>query len=215
MVQCAFFTKSQSHAGTFGKAWTLSGFAWKSGGRGFPGGKENPIQPPRRAFSARRDGQIAIRQQISNICSNKLRKNDKICPQKAKFMLDFSKSSAIINSAVRPESAGVAQPVEQLICNQQVGGSNPSTSSSLFRTGDGAKSHTGEFQSGQMGQTVNLLSTTSVVRIHLPPPERDCFIFLKQSRCVFASLSCRFETVPSARLETFQKTGEPFHGGNV
>ena len=25
--------------------------------------------------------------------------------------------------------AGVAQPVEQLICNQQVGGSNPSTSS--------------------------------------------------------------------------------------
>ena len=28
-----------------------------------------------------------------------------------------------------PESAGVAQPVEQLICNQQVGGSSPSTSS--------------------------------------------------------------------------------------
>ena len=28
----------------------------------------------------------------------------------------------------------------------------------------------GEFQSGQMGQTVNLLSLTSVVRIHLPPP---------------------------------------------
>ena len=27
--------------------------------------------------------------------------------------------------------AGVAQPVEQLICNQQVGGSNPSTSSTL------------------------------------------------------------------------------------
>ena len=27
------------------------------------------------------------------------------------------------------EDAGVAQPVEQLICNQQVGGSNPSTSS--------------------------------------------------------------------------------------
>jgi hypothetical protein len=30
--------------------------------------------------------------------------------------------------------AGVAQPVEQLICNQQVGGSNPSTSSSSQRT---------------------------------------------------------------------------------
>ena len=28
----------------------------------------------------------------------------------------------------------------------------------------------GVFQSGQMGQTVNLLSTTSVVRIHLRPP---------------------------------------------
>ena len=28
----------------------------------------------------------------------------------------------------------------------------------------------GEFPSGQRGQTVNLLSVTSVVRIHLPPP---------------------------------------------
>ena len=63
--------------------------------------------------------------------------------------------------------AGVAQLVEQLICNQQVGGSNPSTSSK--------KVHMGEFQSGQMGQTVNLLSLTSVVRIHLPPPEKDEF----------------------------------------
>ena len=34
----------------------------------------------------------------------------------------------------------------------------------------------GEFPSGQRGQTVNLLSLTSVVRIHLPPPDknRDC-----------------------------------------
>ena len=53
--------------------------------------------------------------------------------------------------------------VVQLICNQQVGGSNPSTSS---------KFHMGEFPSGQRGQTVNLLSTTSVVRIHLLPPEK-------------------------------------------
>ena len=30
----------------------------------------------------------------------------------------------------------------------------------------------GEFPSGQRGQTVNLLSLTSVVRIHLPPPEK-------------------------------------------
>ena len=56
--------------------------------------------------------------------------------------------------------AGVAQLVEQLICNQQVGGSSPSTSFQL---------NMGEFQSGQMGQTVNLLSTTSVVRIHPLP----------------------------------------------
>ena len=30
--------------------------------------------------------------------------------------------------------------------------------------------HMGDFPSGQRGQTVNLLSTTSVVRIHHPPP---------------------------------------------
>ena len=59
--------------------------------------------------------------------------------------------------------AGVAQLVEQLICNQQVGGSSPSTSSRKF--------HTEEFPSGQRGQTVNLLSTTSVVRIHPLPPK--------------------------------------------
>ena len=52
---------------------------------------------------------------------------------------------------------------EQLTCNQQVGGSNPSTSSKL---------NTEEFPSGQRGQTVNLLSVTSVVRIHPPPPRR-------------------------------------------
>ena len=51
--------------------------------------------------------------------------------------------------------------VEQLICNQQVDGSTPFTSS-----------NTGEFPSGQRGQTVNLLSLTSVVRIHLPPPKQ-------------------------------------------
>ena len=60
--------------------------------------------------------------------------------------------------------AGVAQPVEQLICNQQVGGSNPSTSSTI--------SYLEEFPSGQRGQTVNLLRFASVVRIHPPPPRR-------------------------------------------
>ena len=49
---------------------------------------------------------------------------------------------------------------EQLICNQQVVGSTPITSSTNL----------GEFPSGQRGQTVNLLSLTSLVRIQLPPP---------------------------------------------
>ena len=33
----------------------------------------------------------------------------------------------------RPQNAGVAQLVEQLICNHQVGGSSPFTGSSIFR----------------------------------------------------------------------------------
>ena len=55
----------------------------------------------------------------------------------------------------RPSQAGVAQLVEQLICNQQVGGSNPSTSSTIknFIARD-----MGVFPSGQRGQTVNLLA---------------------------------------------------------
>ena len=44
-------------------------------------------------------------------------------------MLTKSDLSAKINPAVG--TAGVAQLVEQLICNQQVGGSNPSTSSTI------------------------------------------------------------------------------------
>ena len=52
---------------------------------------------------------------------------------------------------------------EQLICNQQVDGSTPFTSSIYL----------GEFPSGQRGQTVNLLSLTSLVRIQLPPPNKN------------------------------------------
>ena len=71
-------------------------------------------------------------------------------------------------------SAGVAQLVEQLICNQQVVGSSPSTSSIASPSAMRKTSlYLGEFPSGQRGQTVNLLSTTSVVRIHLPPPEKS------------------------------------------
>ncbi len=69
------------------------------------------------------------------------------------------------NKVVRTDDAlkngaGVAQLVEQLICNQQVGGSSPSTSSNM-----------GEFPSGQRGQTVNLLRFASMVRIRPLPPK--------------------------------------------
>ena len=52
---------------------------------------------------------------------------------------------------------------EQLTCNQQVVGSTPITSSN----------YTEDFPSGQRGQTVNLLASLSVVRIHHPPPENN------------------------------------------
>ena len=59
--------------------------------------------------------------------------------------------------------ADVAQLAEQLICNQQVIGSSPIVGSTSFiGIMDG-------FPSGQRGQTVNLLATLSVVRIHLHP----------------------------------------------
>ena len=49
------------------------------------------------------------------------------------------------------------------------------------------KLNMGEFPSGQRGQTVNLLSLTSVVRIHLPPPEKalaKASAFSVKSACV-------------------------------
>ena len=61
--------------------------------------------------------------------------------------------------------AGVAQLAEQLICNQQVAGSSPFTSSIILY-------HLVGFPSGQREQTVNLPSQTSVVRIHPLPPAR-------------------------------------------
>ena len=63
-----------------------------------------------------------------------------------------------IFGSIRISYADVAQLAEQLICNQQVGGSSPSTSSNM-----------GEFPSGQRGQTVNLLAPPSKVRILLHP----------------------------------------------
>ena len=46
-----------------------------------------------------------------------------------------------------------------------------------------------EFQSGQMGQTVNLLSLTSVVRIHLPPPNNE------STRCVGSLFFCLYRWI--------------------
>ena len=83
-------------------------------------------------------------------------------------------------------TAGVAQLAEQLICNQQVVGSIPITSSTLPRF-DGVKFHMGGLQSGQMHQTVNLTSPTSVVRIHLLPPAKKtslCLSFLLRASSV-------------------------------
>ena len=60
------------------------------------------------------------------------------------------------------DRAGVAQLAEQLICNQQVAGSIPVTSSNK-----------GRFPSGQREQTVNLPTMSSVVRIHLFPPQQN------------------------------------------
>ena len=93
-----------------------------------------------------------------------------------KFFLTNPRSAAIIIHACSSR-AGIAQLVEQLICNQQVGGSSPSTSSTSSQASTGArrqaKMNMGEFPSGQRGQTVNLLSLTSMVRIHLPPPNSE------------------------------------------
>ena len=64
---------------------------------------------------------------------------------------------------IMDRNADVAQLAEQLICNQQVIGSSPIIGFILYRYFlDG-------FPSGQRGQTVNLLSVTSVVRIHPHP----------------------------------------------
>ena len=58
--------------------------------------------------------------------------------KKSKNLLTTRKQCAIMtkvaerNGKTKTENAGVAQLVEQLICNQQVGGSSPSTSSIFF-----------------------------------------------------------------------------------
>ena len=73
---------------------------------------------------------------------------------------------------------------EQLICNQQVDGSTPFTSSSGFAR---RNRYLGDFPSGQRGQTVNLLSLTSLVRIQLPPPTKKELLSTKSSFFVYPS----------------------------
>ncbi len=72
------------------------------------------------------------------------------------------KQRVIGSSPIGPIFADVAQLAEQLICNQQVIGSSPIIGFDRNVILDG-------FPSGQRGQTVNLLATLSVVRIHLHP----------------------------------------------
>ena len=75
--------------------------------------------------------------------------------------------------------ADVAQLAEQLICNQQVIGSSPIIGFILYRYFlDG-------FPSGQRGQTVNLLSVTSVVRIHPHPLQTSMTYILPRGGAVW------------------------------
>ena len=70
--------------------------------------------------------------------------------EKAKFPVDKTAgSSGKINPAVG--TAGVAQLVEQLICNQQVGGSNPSTSSTISYGGIPERSNGADCKSVAFG----------------------------------------------------------------
>ncbi len=68
---------------------------------------------------------------------------------------------------LKTEYADVAQLAEQLICNQQVIGSSPIIGLHFIINTE--MIYLDGFPSGQRGQTVNLLATLSVVRIHLHP----------------------------------------------
>ena len=94
-----------------------------------------------------------------------------LCKKNCYLILDGTGKIWYSNIRVKSAHAGVAQLVEQLICNQQVGGSNPSTSS-IFSPA--VQLNRGEFPSGQRGQTVNLLAPPSKVRILLHPLKCRC-----------------------------------------
>ncbi len=68
------------------------------------------------------------------------------------------------------KSADVAQLVEQLTCNQLVGGSSPSIGSQQIGCDFRTVLYWGRAGVGEPGQTVNLVSLTEWVRIQSPPP---------------------------------------------
>ena len=92
--------------------------------------------------------------------------------------------------------------VEQLICNQQVAGSSPITSSKQGH--NPCPSYMGEFPSGQRGQTVNLLLLASMVRIHPLPPRR--------SKVRFAPFFFTEKHPPASLLLLFRKKTMRFCG---
>ena len=63
----------------------------------------------------------------------------------------------------------------------------------------------GAFPSGQRGQTVNLLSVTSVVRIHPLPPHNDCNFDKKLQSLFFAYFQgfSAFSYISEAATEHF------------
>ena len=93
----------------------------------------------------------------------------------------------------------MAQLAEQLICNQQVIGSSPIVGSTSFiGIMDG-------FPSGQRGQTVNLLATLSVVRIHLHPFCRSGGTGRRTGLKILRDLYSRTGSIPVAGITDFMR----------
>ena len=106
-----------------------------------------------------------------------------------KKLLTKPPPTAIISSVVNVVAfyAGVAQLVEQLICNQQVGGSNPSTSSTFFRPTEyggvpkwpkGTDCKSAGFAFDGSNPSSSTTSEQSPLRSSLPPEGWETFIML-------------------------------------
>ena len=123
----------------------------------------------------------------------------------SKKVLTIRRNCDIVCLALR--IAGVAQLVEQLICNQQVGGSSPSTSSTI-----NDQLNTEEFPSGQRGQTVNLLQVASVVRIHPLPPKKNELLSTKSSFFFYPSRRLGISSAPTG-LYIIHRFAMVYHHG--